>query len=141
MINPVQYRDVIFWMLWSLGPVSVITAVSTNGIPQVLCEGYLTVLSIANTAFLAAVLIFPKYQDSISIHVERRRTPHSIEWAGMLITGLAGVVLSNWIIVVASIIGALTKPPVDKIREQLRKRSLPLRALRDGMLHKDELDS
>jgi membrane protease YdiL (CAAX protease family) len=133
MINPVQFREVIFWILWSIGPVSVITAVSTNGIFQALGEGYLTVLSIANSAFLSAVLISQKFQDTISIHVERRRTPHSIEWAGILITGLAGVALSNWIIVVASIIGAATKPPVDKIRERLRKRSLPLRALRDGM--------
>jgi len=73
------------------------------------------------------------------MNVDRRRTPHSVEWAGAMIMVLVGYMLSNYLILLGGVIAIVTKTKMDAIQEKIRVQTLPLRAIRDGAIHKDEM--
>lgn len=138
-MSRMQCRDYAFWTIWVLGALATVLSVTAVGVLQSISEFYLASLAVANSIFVISVTSSRSVQASIAMYIDRRRTPHLVEWAGILLMVIVGVMLSNWFIFIGAVISLLTKPACDRICEKLLRQTFFIRAIRDGAIHPDEL--
>jgi hypothetical protein len=120
-VRRVRASSTVFWLLQGLWFCAIEISLLASGIIQHIAEGYLTFAAACAAIFSVAAVLSGRFRLTLSGFVEERRIPHPVEWAALSIMVIAGLALSNWIIVFCSAVTLLIKPSCDRVAERLRK--------------------